>query len=56
MEKTIFVTLGCRVGVVCEVSHEVNLSLDLRDFEGTPGFALLALAANRHLSIETLRR
>lgn len=54
-EKTTFTTASYRAGVVRKINHEINLSLDLRDFEGTPGFALLALAANRHLSIETLR-
>ncbi len=33
-----------------EVSREVNETVDLRQFEGTAGYALLVLAANRHLS------
>lgn len=33
-----------------EVSREVNETIDLRQFEGTAGYALLVLAANQHLS------
>lgn len=33
-----------------ESSREVNETIDLRQFDGTAGYALLALAANRHLS------
>jgi hypothetical protein len=33
-----------------EITREVNETLDLCQLEGTPGYALLVLAANRHLS------
>ena len=33
-----------------QVSREVNETIDLRQFEGTAGYALLDLAANRHSS------
>lgn len=29
----------------------INQTLDIRDFEGRPGFALLLIAANPHLSV-----
>ena len=33
-----------------EVSREIIETIDLRQFEGRPGYALLVLAANPHLS------
>jgi hypothetical protein len=33
-----------------EVTREVNETINLRQYEGTAGYALLVLAANRHLS------
>ena len=39
-----------------KVTREVTVGLDIRDFRGTPGFALLVLAANTDLSIDVLRR
>ena len=33
-----------------EVRREVNETIDIRKFEGMPGYALLVLAANPHLS------
>lgn len=35
-------------------TRDVNLTINIEDFEGTPGFALLVLAANRHLSVSAL--
>jgi hypothetical protein len=34
-----------------ECVREVNQVLDIREFKGTPGYALLVCAANGHLSI-----
>jgi len=39
-----------------EVSREINLTLNVEDFRGTPGYAQLVIAANRHLSIPTVER
>ena len=53
-EKTTFTTLGCRAGVVRKINHEINLSLDVRDFKGRAGMPWLIMAANPHLSINDL--
>lgn len=39
-----------------EVSREVRYTLDIRDFKRTPGFPLLLLAANPHLSMSEIER
>lgn len=40
----------------CEHSRPINYTLDIRDFEGQAAFALLAIAANRHLGTSDLER
>jgi len=37
-------------------SRAVNLTLDIRALRGSPGFALLVVAANPHLSLDVIRR
>ncbi len=37
-------------------SREINYVIDILDHLGEPGFALLAIAANTHLSVSDLRR
>ena len=39
-----------------EVSREIDMTPDIRKFRGTPGHALLIIAANRHLSVSDLWR
>ncbi len=39
-----------------EESRELNWTIDIREHRGEPGFALLAVAANTHLSIADLMR
>jgi hypothetical protein len=35
-------------------TREINCVIDIRDFRGTPGFSLLAVAANTHCSISDI--
>jgi hypothetical protein len=39
-----------------ECLREVNQMIDIRDYEGTPGYALLVCAANGNLSISEIYR
>jgi hypothetical protein len=39
-----------------EVVREINYTIDIRDHKRTPGFALLFVAANTHLSVSDLCR
>lgn len=36
------------------VTREIRHTLDIRDFLGTPGYSMLVVAANTHLSIENI--
>lgn len=38
------------------INREVNLILDIRDFEGLAGYPWLLIAANPHLSISDIQR
>lgn len=33
---------------------EINQIIDVRDYLGTPGYSLLVMAANQHLSVPTI--
>ncbi|RZU42709.1 hypothetical protein [Edaphobacter modestus] len=37
-----------------EVSRQTNLTINIEDFKGTPGYPWLVIAANRHLSVDVL--
>ncbi len=39
-----------------EIRRDINLTLDIRDFEGRPGYVWLFLAANCHLSYADIQR
>lgn len=39
-----------------EQTRQVNLTLALEQYRGTPGHALLIIAANRHLSVSDIER
>jgi AraC-like DNA-binding protein len=39
-----------------EETRPINYTLDTRDHQGEPGWALLAIAANTHLSVSDLKR
>lgn len=51
MEKATFTWTD---GQEREISREVNLTLDIRDFKGRAGMPWLIMAANIHLSINDL--
>jgi|ERR1700678_38844 len=49
-------TLSWTDGRDKEVTRPLNYTLDIREHVGEPGWALLAIAANRHLSVADLLR
>lgn len=49
-------TLSWQNGRDKQESREVHYTLDTRNHRGEPGFALLAIAANTHLSVADLQR
>jgi hypothetical protein len=49
-------TLSWTDGRDKEVTRPLNYTLDIREHVGEPGWAVLAIAANRHLSVADLLR
>ncbi len=50
------VTMAWTNGYGKEVRREVNQQINLEDYVGTPGYAMLVVAANRDLAIADIER